>query len=333
MPVKDDPYYYAKIEKEIEIYREVENVHDLPDIAHYWNNKFLLPILSQFGFQNTRQFFSKYAAEVCSKKLDRTCRFVSIGSGNCEVEVALAADLRASGYEIFVMECVDLNPHMLERGNQLAAQKNVADKMLFTAVDINDWVVEGTYDLVIAYQSLHHFVELEMLFDKIYEALEEDGYFLTHDMIGRNGHMRWPEALDIVNALWKDLPNKYKYNHQLKRLELEYENWDCSKEGFEGIRAQDILPLLAEMFNFELFIPWGGVLDIFIDRGFGHNYDPNEAWDRAFINKVYALNVEKIVDGSIKPTQMIAAMTKQPVEHPRRYMGLTPEFCLRKPDA
>jgi hypothetical protein len=54
--------------------------------------------------------------------------------------------------------------------------------------------------------------------------------------------MRWPEALELVTELWKELPTKYKDNCLLKRVQLEYENWDCSTEGFEGVRSQDILP-------------------------------------------------------------------------------------------
>ena len=64
--------------------------------------------------------------------------------------------------------------------------------------------------------------------------------------------MRWPEAYGVLSELWKELPETYKYNHQLKRLEIEYENWDCSTEGFEGIRSQDILPLLIETFHLDL---------------------------------------------------------------------------------
>ena len=87
---------------------------------------------------------------------------------------------------------------------------------------------------------------MEHLFDAVHEGLEQDGIFLTTDMIGRNGHMRWPEALEIIQAIWKFIPDHYKTNHQLKRVEKEYDNWDCSKTGFEGIRAQDILRLLVE---------------------------------------------------------------------------------------
>ena len=144
--------------------------------------------------------------------------------------------------------------------------------------------------------------------------------------------MRWPEALTLVRTLWNTLPDHYKYNHQLKRLEIEFDNWDCSKEGFEGIRAQDILPLLVERFSFELFIGWGGVIDIFIDRSFGHNFDPAKEWDRSFIDEVHRLNEESLENGLIKPTQILAAMSKSSRTTTRQYKHLSPRFCIRRPD-
>lgn len=312
--------------------RTVENIHALPAIAHYWGNRFLLPIWSKFGFQSTQQFFVKYATSVCNRKLNKTCRFVSLGAGNGEVEVALAVDLRDAGYDNFTLEVLDESPDAIRHGKSLAVLQNVADNLFFTQGTLSDAVMDQPYDLILAYHKLHRHLALEEVFQTVHDTLEEDGYFLVHDMIGRNGLMRWPEVMEVINGLWHDLSDRYKYNHQLKRLELEYENWDCSAESLDGIRSQDILPLLVEMFNFDMIVPWGGILDIFIDRNFGHNFDPNEPWDCAFINMVHALNVEKTVDGTIKPTQMIAAMTKQPVPHPHYYLGMTPEFCLRKPD-
>jgi 2-polyprenyl-3-methyl-5-hydroxy-6-metoxy-1,4-benzoquinol methylase len=87
----------------------------------------------------------------------------------------------------------------------------------------------GKYSVVIAKDTLHHVLGLEHLFDAIQEALEPDGVFLTTDMIGRNGHMRWPEALEIIQGIWKFIPDHYKTNHQLKGVEKEYDNWDCFK--------------------------------------------------------------------------------------------------------
>ncbi len=107
----------------------------------------------------------------------------------------------------------------------------------------------------LAHHSLHHLVELELLFEQVTTWLAPEGAFVAVDMIGRNGHMRWPETLAIVRDIWTGLPDRLKWDRMFGRLDRWFENWDCSIEGFEGIRAQDILPLLLRGgFRFERFI-------------------------------------------------------------------------------
>ena len=142
--------------------------------------------------------------------------------------------------------------------------------------------------------------------------------------------MRWPEAYEIVCDLWRLLPDKYKWNHQLKRYEDVYDNWDCSKDGFEGIRSQDILPLLIKYFKFELFFAFGNVIDVFVDRNFGPNFDPDNDFDRVFIDFVAQLNDKKIGEGLIKPTHLMARMKLEDPKEVRMIEGLTPERCVRR---
>ena len=162
---------------------------------------------------------------------------------------------------------------MLQRGRGLARERGVAEYINFIEGDIKTWCVDNKFSVCIASQALHHMLDLEILFEKIKNAIHPNGIFLTNDMIGRNGHMRWPEALRIPNDIWARMPDRYKYNHQLKRFERKFENWDCSKEGFEGIRAQDILSLLMKNFHFEVFLAFSNLITVFIDRSFGHNFD------------------------------------------------------------
>ena len=107
-------------------------------------------------------------------------------------------------------------------------------------------------------------------------------------------------------------------------------NWDCSTEGFEGIRSQDILPLLIKRFHFEFFVGFGNLVNPFIDRSFGHNFDPDDPKDLQFIDRVHELDQKLIDGGHIKPTHIIAAMKVRPT-HQRVDRHLTPEFCVRKP--
>lgn len=64
---------------------------------------------------------------------------------------------------------------------------------------------------------------------------------------------------------------------------------------------------------------------------FGPNFDPDNEWDRAFIDRVHALDVEQIENGGIKPTHMMAVMTKKAAERTIAHKHLTPEFCIRWP--
>jgi len=324
-----DSQYQARLQQEIEIYRQCENVHDLPDIFHYWSNKYLVPKFKPFGFGNPQEFYCKYMTRVCRDSPDQELLFVSVGAGNCDTEVDLTGRLLEAGIRNFRLECLDINQTMLDRGTALALEKGVNANMTFLNADVHAWSPGRKYHIVLANQCLHHFVELEELFEKIREVLHDDGYFVTDDMIGRNGHMRWPEALKYVKALWAELPDRYKYNQQLQRLEKTFHNWDCSVEGFEGIRAQDILPLLLEYFHFEFFIAFGNITNVFVDRAFGHNFDPNNEFDRSFIDRVEELDERCIEGGIVKPTHMMAAMVKRPVT-PTVYKHLTPEFCVRR---
>ncbi len=324
-----EPGYSVRFQSELNRYSNIEDVHALPAIAHYWAHRYLRPILQEFGVPSSIELFRNHMARSCTDNAGRHVHFLSIGAGDSATEIGIAHWLMNNGIQNFAFDCLDINAEVLSRGAHAARENGVADHFTFATFDINDWRPQHQYMGVLAMQSLHHVQELETLFDRIGQTLHPDGYFMADDMIGRNGHQRWPEALRLVNQIWAELPDKYKYNHQLKRVEKEYVNWDCSKEGFEGIRSQDILPLLLRHFHFELFIAVGNVIDPFIDRSFGPNFDPANEWDLEFIDRVHALDVSEIEAGRIKPTHMIALMTKKPVERPKIHKHLTPEFCVR----
>lgn len=320
--------YLDSLAKEQQVYENCLDVHGLPPIFHYWSNRYLLAKLQPFGFSSTHEMFAKYLAKAC-----HTCanppRFLSLGAGNCDLEIDLARGLNASGYT-FTLDCLDVNPVMLERGRLAGEQTGVSPHLNFLSSDLNSWSATHEYDAVIANQSLHHVVNLEGLFESVKRSLRPGGLFLISDMIGRNGHQRWPEALAIVQQFWRRLPPSYRFNQVLGYYEELYQDWDCSAEGFEGVRSQDILPLLHDRFHFHLLIPYGNVIDPFIDRGFGHHFDPASEWDLSFIDEVHRRDEAELASGRIKPTHMIAIVANEPSTAPQ--ISVSPESCLRSPD-
>ena len=133
----------------------------------------------------------------------------------------------------------------------------------------------------------------------------------------------------LVDEFWAELPSRYRYNRQLQRQEDRFDDWDCSVAGFEGIRAQDILPELIRRFHFDLFIGFANIIDPFIDRSFGFNFDAEADWDRSFIDRVHARDEMELAAGRIKPTHMYAVMRVGSSEEGVHLPGLSPRQSVR----
>jgi hypothetical protein len=162
-------------------------------------------------------------------------------------------------------------------------------------------------------------------------SLAPGARFIVSAYIGRNGHRRWPEALEIVHRFWKELPAGYRYNIHLDRVEAIFADWDYAKGSTDGLRSEEILPNLVNCFGFDLFVAYANVIEPFVGRAFGHNFNAEAAWDRAFIDRVHACDEGEISAGRIKPTHMLAVLS---AERPGRLASagvLTPESALRKP--
>jgi SAM-dependent methyltransferase len=325
-------WYMRRVAEELDNYRTVSNVHDLPDIYQYWSDRYVSPLLSEVGIPSLEFFFAEPVADRCAIRSTEPVRVVSLGSGNGEVEVALARAVLDRGFRNLEVTCVELNGAMQERAHGLAIDTGTNQHMRFVEADLNEWVADGEYDVVLANHSLHHVIALEHLFAEVRSALPTSGVLLVNDMIGRNGHQRWPEAQRFVEAIWGSMPDRYKYNHQLKTIDPDFVNRDCSTEGFEGVRAQDILPLLLRTFHPETFVAFANVIDVFVDRGYGHNIDPASTEDTQFVDRVAQLDQLAIDLGIVKPTHLIASFrtTQVPAKYPRQWR---PEFCVRYQDS
>jgi SAM-dependent methyltransferase len=325
----DEASYLARVAMENEVYAFDTNVHHLPEIHHYWSNKYLLPKLESFGLSDEKHLFEKYLLDRCAAGAGQMQRFASIGAGNCDLEIELALRLEAKGYRQFTIDCIDLNPSMLQRGSLAAVEQNVGDRIRTIEADFNDWVPSCQYDAVMANQSLHHVLRLEHLFDQIKGCLKTDGCFIVSDIIGRNGHQRWPEALQILEEFWRKLPPSYRFNQRLLRYEEKFKDWDCSTSSFEAIRSEDILRLLIDRFHFHFFFAFANVIEPFVDRHFGHHFDAVTDWDRVFIDEVVRRDEAEIRSGRIKPTHMMAVLRNERAQDLIHEAPLTPEFCLR----
>ena len=302
--------YEDRLRSQIEQYAETVDMQALPSIYFVWSHNYIAPGLDNvFG---TTSIDVAYAmAYIEARKTDTGAgRILSIGCGDGMTEIRIAKALLERDVRDFVFVCADLSPILLANLKADVAREGLADHFETIEIDLNFSRVEGTFDMVMANHALHHIQELETVFQFSHDCLKDGGIFATCDMIGRNGHMRWKETAVILQALWPTLEPKQQYNAQLKRIGDKFLDHDCSQWGFEGIRAQDILPLLLKYFHPYKFFGTGGFVDVIVDRGFGHAYDINNEKDVSFIRYLADLNDIFLDAGVVKPTWMMAYFTK-----------------------
>lgn len=318
-----------RIAQEISFFKEMD-LNALPEIYCYWSNRHLIHFIHEaFGSYDLFEIFARELGE--SVTLTGNPTIISIGAGDAEIDQIIALRMLDLGYTNFHFQCLELSTFLIDRAKERMKGSPAAAHFTFVEVDLSNWKPQRPFGACFAHHSLHHIVALEHVFDQIKLNLAPRGSFLTSDMIGRNGHMRWPETLAIIDAIWSAIPDAWKHNRPLKRFEKKYVNWDCSTHGFEGVRAQDILPLLVERFHFHRFSAWGGILDPFIDRAFGHNLKSTVDYDREFVDALWEANKKLVKLGSIKPTQIIAVM-KNEAGSLVSSDQLEPAACVRPPD-
>jgi hypothetical protein len=114
------------------------------------------------------------------------------------------------------------------------------------------------------------------------------------------------------------MPERYRFNNYVRQSDREYPDVDCAvAAGFEGVRAQDVLPLLLERFHPEVYVTFGNVVDPFIDRIYGPNFDLDNPEDVSFLDTVARLDDAAIDLGVLTPTHLIGSFRAGPV--PCRY--------------
>lgn len=163
-----------------------------------------------------------------------------------------------------------------------------------------------------ANQCLHHLTALEHTATQLSATLKEGGALLVSDVIGRNGHQLWPEALDEIQRYWTQLPRRLRKDRALGGHPSTYVNYDHSNSGFEGIRAQDVLPCLLEHFDFDLCIAFGCLTTAIVNRRFGWNYDVENAEDRQRIDALAEREQALLASGQLKPTQLLGKLVPRP---------------------
>ena len=224
---------------------------------------------------------------------------VSLGCGTGDWEVALSEKS-----DKISMELVEINSDLLKYAKRYSEKNNLKIKTIVQ--DANKLELDADkYDFVIVRSSLHHFLELEHVFEEIKKILKHNGKFLIMgEVIGRNGQLLYEETRVVVNNILKALPEKFRFNHNDNKIDDEFPKIDYAKDSFEAIRSEEIYSLVLKYFHSVEHIAFDAIISYLLDFRYGPNYDLNNELDKSLIKTITELDKYYLKEKILKPTSL-----------------------------
>jgi len=198
---------------------------------------------------------------------------------------------------------------------------------------------EENYDVVYAHASLHHVFQLEHLFEQIKKTLKPGGFFITYEYVGPS-QMQFPQHhLQLADFFLKSIPERYRrtrrregFKQEAPRFSLERMN---SSDPSEGIRASEIVPLVASRFEIRYLRYLAGTLLLLIFNEIAGNFREDDAEIMPLVNALISLD-NFMVDNAILPSYhvyMVCQKTDNPL--PMQTVNVvslaTPVFATNNP--
>lgn len=227
-------------------------------------------------------------------KLKKQLRVLSICSGAARIEANFAAQVGSN----VNWTLLDINAELLATA---ARQFSPEINLNLIQADVNELFFSGeTWDVIICISALHHVVELERCIQYIHDSLAIDGEFWSiGENIGRCGNRLWPDALTEANYVFKGLPEKYRKNRTTHKVDLEISDKDFSVDCYEGIRSEEILPILSRWFHEHDVYTRNCFLWRLINLDYSDNYSLSSEEDRIWIIKMVEAEVMHYAKGGI----------------------------------
>lgn len=209
-------------------------------------------------------FLGRLKARAKNRKL----RVLSLCSGAARIEAGFAAEVGSNvEWSLF-----DINPDLLS----IAALKFPKDVHLeLIEGNVNDiFPSEEKWDVILCVSALHHVVELEKVIQFCHASLKEDGEFWSvGEYVGRNGNRLWPGAYSAANEVFSLLPERYRFNKHTKVIDKVLPDNDYSVGCYEGIRSENIEPIINRWFRCEVMYRRNCFLWRLTNLAYSDNFD------------------------------------------------------------
>lgn len=204
-----------------------------------------------------------------------------------------------------IIHGVDVAENAIESARKTAQAEGLVG-ITYEVADLNTVQLPAqVYDVVYAHAALHHVFQLEHLLDQIEQALKPGGLLVAYEYIGPS-QMQFPRReLELADIFLKAIPERYRKLQ--RRAGIKKEAFRASLDEMnrsdpsEGIRASEIVPLIASRFEIRHFRYVGGTLLLLVFNEIAGNFDENDPEIMPLVEALITFD-NFLIDNAILPS-------------------------------
>lgn len=236
--------------------------------------------------------------EMAERKANAPLRVLSLCCGAARIEASFASALGMEAQ----WTLMDINEGLLRSAAAAFPEGQSVELIVGNLNAIADY--GERYDVILCVSGLHHIVELERVIGFIRDALADDGEFWSiGEAIGRNGNRLWGRDRAAANAFFRQLPDRLRRNRHTGVVEESLPDIDYSTGTFEGIRSQDIEPLLSRYLHPVDLYRRNCFLWRLVDLSYADNYDMHDPADLQWLRRAVQAELAHFHDGG-RPAEL-----------------------------
>lgn len=204
-------------------------------------------------------------------KNERNLKLISPGCGTGHIEIKFAKHNCFSEVEGF-----DLSPSRIHLADENA--KRLKLKNLFYFVENVHKYDFGfnKYDIILFNSSLHHFNNLKIILEKVYNSIKLDGLLIINEYTGPNRFQWTDEQFKKANQYLNKIPTQYRKFWQSNNIKKKIYRPGILRmilsDPSESSHSEEILPQIKMRFKKIEEKPYGGNLLHLIFKDISHNF-------------------------------------------------------------
>jgi SAM-dependent methyltransferase len=182
------------------------------------------------------------------------------------------------------VDAFDLSAERIAYAKQLAAKHGLGDVVHFSVGDVNELDLDdGSYDVVIGEQSIHHFSPMDRALRLASRLLRPDGWLFLDEYVGP-ARLQWTDRqVEAASGLVATLPTRLRttldgeVKRRCERPSVLYMHYS---DPSEAVESNLIRPLIHEIFDVVEEREYGGAVLHLALHGIGHHFrgdDPEAA--------------------------------------------------------